>query len=828
MTDPVSVITEIIGEVEPHLDSAVIAAAVQEVTRSRTARRRLARALVEKPSLLTCGRTEGPPLVDTLVRILLEHGAVEVVAPCCPGCGKPAKQMSTRDENGLRRCVTCDNNARGIFTARPCASCGRVLRPQAYDRQGRPRCGQCPPDPGVDHVEVIVDAIVVVSPAADPVLLRGLVTSTVRQAARRRQVAWDLQDRPDLLTGAAASGSPIIRRLVAMLAAHKVDGVVVPQCPLCGMTRELNCRSQGQACCNSCYQNARATRCTHCGQVQPIAARDHDGKPLCWSCTRQAEFNKGVCSDCGRFTAIITRRGGTPLCSDCREIPMAWCSVCGDYKPCYGADTATPRCPNCCQRVRTAQCARCSRTRRIGGRDAAGNPLCGNCACRREPCCRCGRVRQVSGQIADGALCWTCIKTEPAYWNPCLDCGTLAWRRHGLCTDCRAPKLLDAALAGPEGGVREDLLPVRHALAASNPATLVEWVVRRRGSAMLSRLAAADGPITHDTFDGLEPAGSARFLRQLLMAHGVLPSRDLQLHNLTRWFDIKLAEVEDPEARRLLRGYLTWTHLARLRRSATFTTPYAAASIRGEVKSAIKLLAWLGSRGRDWRECTQADLDEWCMRGGRAPYRARSFVAWCADRGHLGDLAIATPRQSDRREILNHDEQRWELTRRLLHDKTLTTIDRVAGLLVLLYGQSATRIVALTTDDVLRAEDQVKLRLGRHPLHIPSPLDGMLLELVATRRGKASLGHTDNHQWLFPGGWPGAALHPDALAKRLRDLDIPVRAGRNTALMENAATMPAKALADLLGISVTSAVRWTNLAGAPTDAYAAEVARRRT
>ncbi len=118
---------------------------------------------------------------------------------------------------------------------------------------------------------------------------------------------------------------------------------------------------------------------------------------------------------------------------------------------------------------------------------------------------------------------------------------------------------------------------------------------------MLSQLTSTSGPVTHDILDQLAPAGPARYLRQLLITQGVLPEHDWQLNLLERWFVNKLTEVTDPDERRILRSYLTWTHLRRLRRSSTPTSAYAASSIRGEVKSAVKLPAWLHERGRGLR-----------------------------------------------------------------------------------------------------------------------------------------------------------------------------------------------------------------------------------
>ncbi|WP_327099686.1 hypothetical protein OIE68_13350 [Nocardia vinacea] len=256
-------------------------------------------------------------------------------------------------------------------------------------------------------------------------------------------------------------------------------------------------------------------------------------------------------------------------------------------------------------------------------------------------------------------------------------------------------------------------------------------------------------------------------------------------------------------------------------------TPPSVASICGEVKSAVKLIAWLQARDRSLRTCSQADIDAWCRRCGHMPRRAHHFLTWCGTRGHTARLVIAAPPQREHRIVFGDGEHRWQLARRLLHDTSLTTGDRVAGLLILLYGQTVARIVRLTTTDVTDTGDQVALRLGRQPLTVPNPLDGLLVELAATRRGKAALGHRDDdNRWLLPAGLPGTAMHPSALAARLGRIGVPSRAGRNTALAEHAAVLPAKVLADLLGLSVTTAIRWGKLADASGDTYAAELTRR--
>ncbi|MEU7524723.1 hypothetical protein AB0A74_03225 [Saccharothrix sp. NPDC042600] len=62
--------------------------------------------------------------------------------------------------------------------------------------------------------------------------------------------------------------------------------------------------------------------------------------------------------------------------------------------------------------------------------------------------------------------------------------------------------------------------------------------------------------------------------------------------------------------------------------------------------------------------------------------------------------------------------------------------------------------------------------------------------------------------------------------RRFQRLDIHARAGRNTTLMNLGSQLPAVVLSKLLGIGTTIATRWSDRAGAPRAAYAAEVARR--
>jgi len=170
--------------------------------------------------------------------------------------------------------------------------------------------------------------------------------------------------------------------------------------------------------------------------------------------------------------------------------------------------------------------------------------------------------------------------------------------------------------------------------------------------------------------------------------------------------------------------------------------------------------------------------------------------------------------------------QRLADGRWLLHDDTVKPEDRVAGLLVLLYAQWPAALSRLTVEHVEQHDNQVRLRLGREPIELPEPLAGLLLQVVAARRGKAVVGDKGTSHWLFPGGQPGRAISAFGLAERLRKLGIRSGQSRSTALLHLATELPAAILARLLGIHITVAVAWQRASSGDWTGYAAEVSRR--
>lgn len=134
---------------------------------------------------------------------------------------------------------------------------------------------------------------------------------------------------------------------------------------------------------------------------------------------------------------------------------------------------------------------------------------------------------------------------------------------------------------------------------------------------------------------------------------------------------------------------------------------------------------------------------------------------------------------------------------------------RVAGLLVVLFGQHLSRIVRL--ERAAARTDPPAIKLGRDWLDLPDPMGQHLKDLVSARSPGTTVFCGD--RWLFPGQRPGSHLSEASLARRLGEYGISARAMRNAALFHLASIVQPHTLSRLLGLHPSTAVAWVNLAG---------------
>jgi hypothetical protein len=824
LQDPDAIIIAVVTEIESDLTAAELCSAIDQAAPTRAQRRRLAHALHQHPDLLISGHPQGPPQIERLIRALQATGAHRVALPRCGHCQRP--KPLTQLDGKMRICGSCDRRRRSA--AEPCAACGVNRAIASRDRDGRPVCVHCVSYQSHDPVEEISTTIVQLDPAQDPQLLAEIIQTAIPQQFQRHQVLRELQDRPELLTGQGAYGSARVNALIQALVSAGIGGVVAPACPSCGRIVPLVSKHRdGRRCCSRCYDHQHHAPCSRCGRSRRVCSRTAAGEAVCGPCYRRDQANHAPCADCGRVT-IVHRHDDQPArCERCFQLPLASCSLCGQVKPCHFAATERPRCKNCSRRMRPLSCTRCRRTRPVAGRSAEGEPLCGNCARRPEPCIGCGRTRLVKGRATEGPLCATCYPKHPVSFRPCTDCGvTERLHHHGLCQRCAFRQQLLTLLAHPGGDVHPHIEPIFHALVANKPKSALAWLERSPAAALLHELSQLDQPLTHQILDRYEPHKAIDYLRNVLVAGKVLPPRDEYLVMLDRWAATAVARVVDPAERRIVRGFVSWHQLRRLRdRSQQHTiTAAQGGRARAEVRAAIALISWLHDNGATLATCDQHLIDRWLADGRSTNHNARAFLLWTHRNRHTSAVTIPH-RPLGGLGVRIEDDERWALVRRFLHDDAIAITDRVAGLLLLLYGQPLTKVAHITREQILSSAHHASIMLGAKPLELQEPVSELVLRLVNDHRSRAAIGHTHDHPWLFPGAAPGRPISPRTLMTRLQAFGVRARAGRNTTLMDLAALLPAVVLSKLLGIGINTATSWTQRAQTGA-AYAAEVARR--
>lgn len=783
--DPAGFTARLITGIETGLDRGEVEAAVAGAGGGRAKRRKLARALAERPAILTDGRSPAPRAVGDLLIALVKAGAQAISPPVCVQCGKPLRTLQRRGEDWY--CGVCGP------VRQQCASCGSTARVHSRDRDGQPRCSRCPPDGGRDPVQIVIEAVTAIDPALPAGVITAAVNAAAAQAGQRSQLAWSLQDRPGLLTGEGAEAPvPSVLRLIDRLCAAGAAGIVRPPCPHCGRTIALVKPRSGVRLCRNCVARSRAEPCSGCGRTGEPAARDQHGQPLCANCLISDPANLEVCVNCGRCRVVSTRTPDGPLCPGCPPLPVLDCSICGQHRSC-------------------------------GTSRLTGLPWCPPCQNRSARCAGCGQVKPIASGTPGTLRCRDC--TVPAFPD-CPACATSP--RPGRCASCLLELRLRELLTGPDGCIHASLRPLKDALAATDPpGTALRWLAKTPVATVLAGIAVAGRSLAHADLDGLEQTPVLAHLRSVLVATGTLTPRDEQLSRLERFLSDVLDACTDPDQRQILHRYAIWHLLRRLRRrnNGQPATIQQYMVVHQHVRAAVVLLGWLAAQHLTLATCRQADLERWVSSGEASHrYHAGHFVRWAA-RNRLTTLFFPATRWQGPTRALD-DRARWDAARRLLHDDMLGARDRLAGLLVLLYAQPVARVSRLTTGHVTTDGTTVRIRLGPAPITLPGPAADIARQLLDGKRGHATTGAGNPSPWLFPGGQPGRPINAGHLGQRLKDLGIQPGQARSTALLQLAAELPAALLARMLGIHISVAVAWQHASAGDWASYAADVSRR--
>lgn len=538
-----------------------------------------------------------------------------------------------------------------------------------------------------------------------------------------------------------------------------------------------------------------------------------------------------LCGRCGRIDEIACRamRDAPDICVNCYRLPVATCGSCGRRRPCNYVAEGNAMCQRCQPRA-VAVCAHCAQSRPPCAHWAEG-PVCAGCydaaLRRRGACAGCGHDRRLVSPPGPGATrCCSCAGLAAMHaYSSCGREDKLFER--GRCAHCALARRAAALMAGPDGGVPTVLVGVHDAIVASaSPYKALNRLRTGAGAPILADLAAGNLALSHEALDAHPRPRAAGYVRQMLVAHGVLPERDEALASLERWVDATVGSIDRAEDRKEVRAFATWCTLRDIRRRASRSAPNrrtATAYARNQVSAAIALLDWLADRGLTLAGCRQVDVDRWCATGPASRRDARHFLVWTAGRGLTPKLVVPVVAERDGDAL--GAEERWTIARRLLHEPGLDLVDRVAGSFVLLYAQTLSTVAVMTKDQVSATDGVVAVRFARNDVEIAQPLGGLVSTLAATgRRDHVGIAAPTITPWLFPGHLPGRPITASRLGARLGVLGIDARAARRAALLQLAAELPAPVLADSLGITTTTAADWVKAAGGDWAGYAGTIA----
>ncbi|MDT5133674.1 MAG: hypothetical protein QOE41_2985, partial [Mycobacterium sp.] len=599
-------------------------------------------------------------------------------------------------------------------------------------------------------------------------------------------------------------------------------------CAACGKTTRVAYRVDGQPFCQTCGPRKLYT-CSSCGRENCRAHAFSTQGPLCPRCYQRGREHE--CVQCGRTTVharVADRDAGTWICHRCWVPPLKTCNGCGQIRPCArGSASGRPICATCrAHRCRPRTCAMCERTVAIQTTLPLG-AVCGPCyrQLRRSPapCASCQEVRPLVGvRDGGGSVCGPC-SGDGRKWI-CDRCGQVDLLIGGThCLACTTKARVRQLLTGPDGEILTQLEGVATFLLEDNTAERTQEILN--GSAwiqVLRDLVATGNPITHQVLDELPQDNRVGHLRNILVHAGALYAQAEGLESLGPWLKSFLAGLS-PGTAQLLRPYASWSVLPRTRHRAARLKITASAPMyaRARIETTAHFLTWLEDNGRSLADTTQHDVDAWIGLGASTRRRVRDFLRWAHARGLSAELQVHWLGSEGLPENVLGDDERWTLLRRCLRDDTLALRLRVAGALVLLYGQIFTRIVELTVDSVTTTETDTCLALRDQPVLLPPPLAALTLELAARSTHEQST-RTGTAAWLFPGARPGSHFYAGRLSTALnKKLGIFIRPARGAALSALAADLPAPVLADLLGLSITTATRWGALAARDNAEYIA-------
>lgn len=148
-----------------------------------------------------------------------------------------------------------------------------------------PSGANCPDADGRDPITVIHALIAEMDPCTDRQSIAAAVHRCAPRPAYQQKLAWALETSPALLSGDGHL-APLraVPRLIDLLHAAGVAGIVRPTYPRCHRIVPIDKPLDGVRVCRTCIAHSRIQECARCGTRREPVTRDEQHRPLCANC----------------------------------------------------------------------------------------------------------------------------------------------------------------------------------------------------------------------------------------------------------------------------------------------------------------------------------------------------------------------------------------------------------------------------------------------------------------------------------------------------------------------------------------------------------------
>ncbi len=644
--------------------------------------------------------------------------------------------------------------------------------------------------PDRDNIAALIEVVT----AADTRLEHSVILEVITAVALHPNVRARLRRTLDGMNDPLRSAEPTMPRQVQKLLRTLIDagatGIQLPVCQGCAQTRLVeHSLDDGRRVCGLCRRKALARACGRCGRHRFCDNR-LDGVLVCSTCYAKDERNLVICVSCGELGRRGSRTPEGVLCTRCTPRRTHTCFRCGQVLPAATLLNQQAVCKPCYVRMTTyaAICPRCGDSRIIAYLDDRNVLVCAGCA--HQP---------------------------PKY--RCHSCGSEERLVGRQCPRCMVSDRITALITTPEGSIHPQLHPVLDYLLSWNkPESVLRWLNRGKATPILTSMAHGQTPISHEGIDRFPRDRAREYLRDLLIASGVLPTDHRDMRGTLEWIDVFLADHSSPD-RHVLLAYSRWHIVRRVRAQAAKDrfTESAGDNIRSHLSALGRFLDWLHTHDTTLDCVRQAHIDEYLAAHPNGTRHLPQFFTWTYATGRSGPVTSPIYRSQQPTQQMS-ERDHWHLAERLLHDESIRVDTRICGLFVLLYGQRTATISRMTRDCVTVTSEHVSVRFAADPIVLPPGVDTLVRQHVhALDRHPGQ----QRSAWLFPGRNPARPVNQGGLGMRMKGVGVFPQVSRTTAIMQLAAELPAAVLAGFLGIRPETAVVWSRLAAGSWSTYPA-------